>query len=283
MSSLYFLGIKKSIIKKTPPFKYLFDWRDRRNYKAILTGLQPKYKIESYGANESLLHFPLGNKTIKLIFRLFPASDLSVLNQVFEHKCYHPIIKRMQQSFANQDALKIIDAGGNVGYSCLFFQAFFPNAKIVAIEPEENNARQLKKNVSVNNFQLKQLVQGALWYNNTFLEVIRDFRDNREAAFTVQETKKQTGLRGYSFEEILQDQGWAEADLVKIDIEGGERFLFDTKEKADAILQRTKFLAIEIHDEFNIRNEIYAHLQRNGFDYFEFDDLTLAINKNKVQ
>ena len=141
---------------------------------------------------------------------------------------------------------------------------------------------QLQKNVSINDYQLKQLVKGALWYNNAFLEVVRDFRDNREAAFTVQETKKQTSLRGYSFAEVLEQQGWEKADLVKVDIEGGERFLFDTNEKADAILQKTRFLAIEIHDEFNIRSTIYDHLQRKGFDYFEFDDLTLAINKNKL-
>jgi len=59
--------------------------------------------------------------------------------------------------------------------------------------------------------------------------------------------------------------------------------LFDTNEKADAILQRTKFLAIEIHDEFHIRSTIYDHLKRNGFSYFEFDDLTLAINHKKIK
>ncbi len=65
----------------------------------------------------------------------------------------------MLQRFAADDALKIIDAGSNVGYSCGYFQTFFPNAQIVAIEPEDNNVTQLQKNITINNLQLKQLVR----------------------------------------------------------------------------------------------------------------------------
>jgi len=100
---------------------------------------------------------------------------------------------------------------------------------------------QLQKNVSINDYQLKQLVKGALWYNNAFLEVVRDFRDNREAAFTVQETKKQTSLRGYSFAEVLEQQGWEKADLVKVDIEGGERFFLTQMKKRMPFCRRQGF------------------------------------------
>jgi FkbM family methyltransferase len=282
MPGLYFFGIRKSIIKKTPPFKYLFDIRDRRNYQQLLKSFREK-DIKDIPTGEAVVRYSINEKELKLIFRKFPCSDLTVLHQVFVLGCYAPIIKQMFLYFSANAGIKIIDAGANVGYSSVYFKTFFSSSELIAIEPEENNIHQLEKNLLVNNLQLTELVRGALWHRKAFLEVVRDFRDNRDAAFTVKETAHSTGIPGYSFEEILKKNNWNEVDLLKIDIEGGERFLFDTEEKADSILQKTKFLAIEIHDEFNIRKTICDHLKRNGFDYFEFDDLTLAINKTKVR
>ena len=281
MSSLYFLGIKKSTIKKTPPFKYLFDLRDKKNYQQVFKQLAAN--VEDISPKEALVNYSLNGKNLKLIFRKFPCSDLNVLQQVFSLECYGPIIKKMCDYFSSASDLKIIDAGANVGYSCIYFKSFFPSSEIVAIEPEEKNLQQLEKNILMNKFELKDLIKGALWFQPAFLEVTRDFRDNREAAFTVREAKDKTGIPGFSFDQVLKKNDWKEADLVKIDIEGSERFLFDTNEKADSILQKTKFLAIEIHDEFHVRKPIYEHLTRNGFDYFEYNDLTLAINKDKVR
>jgi FkbM family methyltransferase len=281
MSGLYFLGIKKSTIKKIPPFKYLFDWRDRRQYRAVLADLSAKHQVKEVSEGEMVLQMQVNGRSLGLEFRKFPASDLSVLNQVFEHACYHPIVKKMREHYNGSEKLRIIDAGANVGYSCVYFLSYFPSSSVVAIEPEEGNAKQLEKNMARNQFDPARLVRGALWHRKAFLEVVRDFRDNRESAFTVQEVQGSAGIPGYSFGELLAAQGWESADLVKIDIEGGERFLFDTEANADAILKKTKYLAIEIHDEFNIRETIYAHLKRNHFTYFEFDDLTLAVSQNQ--
>jgi len=281
MPSLYFLGIRKSVIKKTPPFKYLFDARDKRNYRRMAALLSKNTRDLS--AKEAIVNYSLNGKDLSLLFRKFPCSDLSVLHQVFMLGCYEPIIKQMASHYPAHANLKIIDAGANVGYSAIYFKTFFPSSELIAIEPEKNNVEQLQKNLSLNNLSLTRFVQGALWYRKAFLEVVRDFRDNREAAFTVKETDNAGGIPGFSFDEVLQNENWRHVDLLKIDIEGGERFLFDSSQKADAILQKTTFLAIEIHDEFHIRNTIYDHLKRNGFDYFEFDDLTLAINKNKIE
>ena len=280
MSGLYFLGIKKSKIKKTPPFKYLFDWRDKKNYQHLLQDC--KGEIEDVSPAEAILNHIVNEKSLKLIFRKFPSSDLSVLHQVFHLDCYGPIVKKITEYFPSNSPLRIIDAGGNVGYSSIYFKIFFPFAEIITIEPDERNLRQLEKNILINNIWLKDLVKGALWFRPAFLEVLRDFRDNRDASIIVQETRNKTTLQGFGFDEILKKNNWDQADLVKIDIEGGERFLFDTEEKADNILKKTNFLAIEIHDEFNIRSAIYRHLDRNGFEYFESGDLTLATNKNKV-
>jgi FkbM family methyltransferase len=282
MADLYFLGIKKSSFKKIPPFKYYFEFRDYGNYKGILQSVSKQYSIHECSQTERKVTLPVNGSEAQLVFRKFPASDLSVLNQIFIFKCYYPIIEKMLRHFNNQDNVRIMDVGANVGYASVYFKSFFPQAEIIGVEPDNSNLEQIEKNSSLNKFTFRKLVKGGLWYRHAYLEVVRDFRDNRDASVTVQETSVPGELIGYSFDELLVMADWDEVDLLKIDIEGSERFLFDEDQKADSILSKTSFLALEIHDEFNIRSQIYAHLERNNFEYFEFDDLTLAINKSKL-
>ncbi len=54
-------------------------------------------------------------------------------------------------------------------------------------------------------------------------------------------------------------------DILKIDIEGAETELFLEYPIIDQILINTKVVIIEIHDEFNIREKIYAVLKKNRF------------------
>jgi hypothetical protein len=55
----------------------------------------------------------------------------------------------------------IIDAGANVGYTTLYFAARFPQARIVAIEPEAENCRQWSRNCG--HLERAELVEAALW------------------------------------------------------------------------------------------------------------------------
>lgn len=75
----------------------------------------------------------------------------------------------------------------------------------------------------------------------------------------------------------------AKIDLLKIDIEGAERYLFETNTLADQILDNTRVLVIEIHDEFDVRKTIEEHLTRHGFTYFNHGDITIATRIKKFK
>jgi hypothetical protein len=47
-------------------------------------------------------------------------------------------------------------------------------------------------------------------------------------------------------------------------------------------LSKTKCVAIEIHDEFNCRQEIYNLLEKYNFEYFNSGELTIGINQYLV-
>jgi hypothetical protein len=53
-----------------------------------------------------------------------------------------------------------------------------------------------------------------------------------------------------------------------MDIEGAERYLFADDETTFQTLRDTKFIAVEIHDEFRVRPRIYKYLDKFGLNYF---------------
>jgi hypothetical protein len=111
----------------------------------------------------------------------------------------------------------------------------------------------------------------------------RDVGDQREWSFYVKETNQPTGLQGYDVQYLMKEAGWDQIDLLKIDIEGAERYLFANDETAAQTLRNAKFIAIEIHDQFRIRPRIYNCLDKFGFDYFDDGELTIGRNKNLVK
>lgn len=224
----------------------------------------------------------VNGKPLQLSIRGGASSDVMVVTQVFFNEEYDPVVQEIAKWRQQNKIEFIIDAGANAGYTTCYLKAFFPAATVVAIEPDSENARQIRKNFLQNNFSDLTLIEGGLWPNDSWLELKNDFRDGKDWSFYVVESHVETNLKGYSFDSILKQSGRSTIDLLKIDIEGGEKELFSQPAMMDAVLQKTKFLAIEIHDETGIRDTIYDALKRNGFEWFNQGELTIATNKTIV-
>ena len=69
--------------------------------------------------------------------------------------------------------------------------------------------------------------------------------------------------------------------MLKVDIEGAEKEIFTDSTKCN-FLDITKIIAIEIHDEFGIRDDIYKVLHQYGFLIFEANETTIGINKKFI-
>ncbi len=228
---------------------------------------------------EFLFEIEFNNKPLKLLARGPGSSDVKVLDQVFSKKEYQPIVQEIIKRNREKSIELIIDAGCNVGYASVFFKSFFPSANIIAIEAADTNKLQADKNFALNGLKDIHIIHAGVWSSNTFLEIKKDFLDGKEWSFYVAESTVPTDLKGISLLEIYQSSGKGFIDILKIDIEGGEKELFKQPEIMDAVLQKTRFLAIEIHDETLMRPVIYESLQRNGFDWFDIGESTFAVNK----
>lgn len=138
----------------------------------------------------------------------------------------------------------IIDAGANIGLTAIYFANKYPQAKIISLEPEQENFEMLSHNTE----KYKNIfpVKAGLWYKKALLAI----KDNGEGnnAFTVEEVAatSENTIEALSISDIMVQQQWEKIDLVKIDIEGSETKLFESG--YENWLPHTKILVIELHE-----------------------------------
>jgi hypothetical protein len=109
----------------------------------------------------------------------------------------------------------------------------------------------------------------------------RTFRDGQDWSIATQEDVDGE-ITGISIQEIIIENRLTHISLLKIDIEGAERFIFKPGNDF-SFLKITEIIAIEIHDEFDIRKSINEILISNDFIIFESGELTIGLNRNFIK
>lgn len=150
----------------------------------------------------------------------------------------------------------------------LFFMDFFHSAKIIAVEPDEENFQVLNYNLKEKkNFELIK-VKGAIWSSNSKIKVVNDFRDKSDWSFRVEESTATDSLQAYTINDLMTQNNFNYIDILKIDVEGAEKEIFKSVYSNLNFLNKTKCIAIEIHDEFECREEIDLILEHYGFTLY---------------
>ena len=139
----------------------------------------------------------------------------------------------------------IIDAGANIGSETLRFRFFHPEAMIVAIEPENGNYDLLVKNVGPDRNIFP--VRAGLHSRACKLKVI-NLGANHES-FRIEELD--SGVAAYdviaiSIPQLMERFHLTQIDILKLDIEGAERWVFD--DTADAWIDKVKVIIFECPD-----------------------------------
>jgi FkbM family methyltransferase len=146
----------------------------------------------------------------------------------------------------------IVDAGANVGIASCFFAEKFPQARIIALEPEASNFDLLRKNVT--DYPNVVCINKALWKTSGTLQLFMPaaggkdaFRTEENCAAHEPGVKQEGSVECVSISDLMAEYGLLRIDLLKVDIEGAEKEVFadcgDWIDKVDAIV-------IELHDRF---------------------------------
>ncbi len=136
---------------------------------------------------------------------------------------YHSIFEREIYKFVTSVAAPyILDGGANIGLSVIYFKKLYPNAKLVAFEPDPKIYSVLQKNVKNANLQDVELVNRALWNEETSLWFASEGSDAGRIADDITDAKdcevKTVRLRDYLDRPI---------DFLKLDIEGAETVVME--------------------------------------------------------
>jgi FkbM family methyltransferase len=151
----------------------------------------------------------------------------------------------------------IIDCGANMGLALKYWKGIFPEARMIAIEPDENIFQTLKKNVETFSSQVR-LLQGLLWTQEGRISFQADGRQGGRAGYGNQEVET------YRLSNILKE--FEQVDLLKIDIEGAE---FSVVSEAESELWRVKRVFMEFHHfegQTSRLRELLDLIVRSGFD-----------------
>ncbi len=164
-------------------------------------------------------------------------------------------------------AAVIVDAGANIGLTPIFYARRFPKARIFAIEAEVSNFELMLKNVEP--YPNITPIHAALWGSEGCVSM----GDPLPGAFgnwgfTV--SNKVGEVRAITIRSLMRDFEIDHIDLLKVDIEGSEKEVFeacDWQDRLDAVV-------IELHDRFKPGCSQVVNLALQGFAQTVCGDLT---------
>jgi FkbM family methyltransferase len=137
----------------------------------------------------------------------------------------------------------ILDLGANIGLSACYFHLLWPEARIIAVEPDPDNARLLRENVA--GFDAI-VVEGAAAGKSGRTRIVDSQVEKNAVRVTAVDCDGLGDVEAVSVPDLLQRHGHGGAPFIaKIDIEGGERDLFSGD---SAWVDDFPLLVVELHD-----------------------------------
>lgn len=194
-------------------------------------------------------------------------SDILVFQEVFLFESYN---------LSRPNTGVIIDGGGNIGLTSIFFATKFPEAKIYSVEPSNSNFSVLLENTK--GYPSIIPIHSALWNNDTSLKII-DMNENQWAfAVTECSTSDPDAFKAVSLTSLMKKYSIEYIDILKLDIEGSEREVF--AENYDYWITRTRCILIELHDWMkpDCSKTVYKTLSRYNFKTTIFKGMLLLVN-----
>ncbi len=189
------------------------------------------------------LHFPLSLRGEILwsspLQAWFSAENETALEYMLHLQGYEPV-----EWVAPRDGDVFIDVGGYIGsYAILAARAVGPAGRVVILEPEPTNRRQLERNLLLNGITNCQIVPQAAWSGSGS---VGWHQDHEPVWHRVENGQNDQAVDAVSIDDLVSRFSLSRVDWIKMDIEGAE---VDALKGAEATLRRFHpQLFIEVHE-----------------------------------
>ncbi|RYY67591.1 MAG: FkbM family methyltransferase [Chitinophagaceae bacterium] len=135
----------------------------------------------------------------------------------------------------------IVDCGANIGISVLYFKTLFPQARIIAFEPDPGNFELLQRNVRDNGLTGVDLRQAAVWNAHDTLRFAQNGSQDSHIVEGAEPAGATIEVQAFRLAELLRDH---DIDCLKVDVEGAENIIL---QDCLPYLRRVRYLFVEYH------------------------------------
>ncbi|WP_276481218.1 FkbM family methyltransferase [Paraflavitalea pollutisoli] len=197
-------------------------------------------------------HFTLARQPATLALRTLQG-DLQIFYDVWWRSTYQLPNAILQR------AAVIVDLGAHVGMTSLYFSRHAPNATIYPVEADNQNYELLCSNLAPV-IQTGRVVptHAAIHHRQEPVYLQKEFFSyNTHVAETITEWP----VDGIRLADLITLYELKRIDILKIDIEGAEKFLL---QEADTWMPITQHILIELHDD-QLRNLFLLTAAAHGF------------------
>jgi FkbM family methyltransferase len=178
----------------------------RMRLKMLSLGLLLPLRDRFFGPRDVRLRLRYGR--FEVAWWVGPKSDFDVLNEVLVLKVY-------DRAPLSREPRTILDLGSHIGASVLFWREKFPDARIVAVEPDPASFRRLARNVeSLPAVELRNLAVSDVEGTSVF------YSAQQAWISSLSEAGRPVLVQSYTLSSLVSEL--ADVDLLKIDIEGAE-------------------------------------------------------------
>jgi FkbM family methyltransferase len=168
----------------------------------------------------------------------------------------------------------IIDVGAHIGMAILYFKKMYPEAVVIAVEPNERNVEFLQKNIEENYLEKVFVYPVALDEVKGESDFYIDKSEERwwstgsfyEGAWNGEQESRLIRVKTLTLADLIQ----APVDLVKIDVEGAEMRVLKGADYKIRLIDR---LMVEYHSRPDNRlSAILEWLEERGFETMVWKD-----------
>lgn len=166
--------------------------------------------------------------------------------------------------------ITILDGGANIGLFSYLMLRRFPQARIIAVEPDKDNFRILCKNMAP--YKNVVCINGAIWSHNACLRI--KGTQCGSVGFVVEEVpkgeNKQECIAGFAIEDLMTKYGVSVFNIIKLDIEGSEYYLFDNGNLS--WVDGSDLIMMELHDHIvsGASDKVYDVFMQKGYYSFSW-------------
>lgn len=208
-----------------------------------LISLKHLYKI--FGIKFIWIWIIIRSKKYPRIFLPSSGNYLRIRSGTSDEWLFYQIFSQKQYQIKVNNCETIIDLGANIGFASVYFKTIYPNARIICVEPDEENFNYLHENMS--NYYKSTCYKCAIGSEEGNARIINKSKVEPWAIRT--ESVSDGNISVFTLDRIMLEQGITQVDILKIDIEGAESELFS--KNFDKWLSKVWVIVIELHEHLS--------------------------------